>query len=112
MEPDLRATGPGQRLRIGVNALCFGVASAFIAHEVFLEAEPWGGVLASLYAVTAAIGVTRSKVEPDRRSKSTTQGLPPFAGGSPVGHDLPVLHGGGGSGLCWVVFRLRKKPVG
>ena len=124
-EPDLRATGTRQRLKIGMNALCFGVAPAFIAHEAYLEAEPWGWVLASLYAVTAAIGVTRSKVEPDRRSKPTTQGLPASAGGvllatiypfftaaavAPLLGGLPSAQETGGLMICLLILMVSPIP--
>lgn len=101
------------------------MAPAFIAHEVFLEAEPWGWVLASLYAVTAAIGVARSKVEPDRRSKPTTQGLPASAGGAllatiypfftaaavaPLSGGLPSAQEAGGLMICLLILMVSPIP--
>ncbi len=121
LQPTLRELGPGGRMKILVGALCFGVVPAFVAHEVFLNEEPWGWVLATFYAVSAAINVARSRIEPDRRSKPTTQGLPapasaaglaaiqPFLTGSvvaPLLGGLPSTQEVGGIMICLLILML------
>lgn len=82
----------GHMARIGVNALCFGVAPGIIVHRIFLWAEVWGWVLATLYAIAATIGITRAKVEPGPRSNPTTQGLPAMAAGSLLATAYPFFN--------------------
>jgi phosphatidylserine synthase len=76
VERNLRLADPLQRLRIAVSALVFGVVPGFLAFRAYLGTEEWAWALSGVYALAAALGAARSKVEPDHRSKPTTQGLP------------------------------------
>jgi phosphatidylserine synthase len=82
LEAARRATGgpvgrSGWGIRVASEALSFGVAPAFVTHEAYPWAEPWGVVIASLYAVAAALGAARYTVEPGPHGDPTTPGLPP-----------------------------------
>lgn len=79
LEPYLKAARPHERVNWVVNAVCFAVVPAVFAQVTYLNSEPWGWALAVLYATAACIGIVRSKVEPDHRSKPSVQGLPPAA---------------------------------
>lgn len=92
---EIRRASGGRLARVartGINALCFGVAPAVIAHEIFLWAEGWGWVVVTLYAVAATIGIARSKVEPGPRSSPTTQGLPAMIGGTLLATTYPFFN--------------------
>lgn len=79
LETYLKAARPHERVNLVVNAACFAAVPAAFAQVAYLQSEPWGWALAGLYAITACIGIVRSKVEPDHRSKPSVQGLPPAA---------------------------------
>ena len=123
-QPGLQAAGSGRRLKIVVNALCFGLGPAVVAHQVFLHSEPWGWALAVLYAIGATRGIAKSKLEPDRRPRPTTQGLPASAAGAllvtiypffnaeavaPLVGGLPSAQEAGGLMIC--LFILMVGPI-
>jgi len=84
LEASRRATGRREgrldrKVRIAAEAFTFGIAPAFVVHETYGWVEPWGIVIASLYATAAALGAARSTVEPGPRGNPTTPGLPAAA---------------------------------
>ena len=122
--PGLQAVGSGRRLTIVVNALCFGLGPAVVAHQVFLRSEPWGWALAVLYAIGATTGIAKSRLEPDRRSRPAIQGLPASAAGAllvtiypffnaeavaPLVGGLPSAQEAGGLVIC--LFILMVGPI-
>lgn len=124
-QPGSHTTPSGRAIRTVVDALCFGVAPAFIAHQIFLWAEGWGWVVASLYAIAATIGIARSKVEPGPRANPTTQGLPAMAAGlllattypffnapavAPLLGGLPNAQEVGGLMICLLVLTVSPIP--
>jgi phosphatidylserine synthase len=94
-----RAVRLGRLTRTGIDALCFGVAPAVIAHQIFLFAEGWGWVLVVLYAIAATIGIARTKVEPGPRSNPTTQGLPALVAGTLLATTYPFFNAPGVASL-------------
>jgi phosphatidylserine synthase len=114
-----------RRLRVTGEAVSFGVAPAFVVHDTYAWTEPWGVVLASLYAIAAAVGVARSTVEPGPRGNPTTPGLPaaaaavllttahPFFGAPPVTSVLGGLldpQEVGGVMICLLILMVSPVP--
>ena len=72
-----RTEGKSDRaVRVVAEAISFGGATAFVVHETYTWTEPWGVVVASLFAIAATVGVARSNIEPGPRGNPTTPGLP------------------------------------
>jgi phosphatidylserine synthase len=115
----------GRRVSTAVDGLTLGVAPAFVVHEAYAWTEPWGVVLASLYAIAAALGAARSTVEPGPRGNPTTPGLPaavagallttayPFFGATPIGAalgGLPDAQEVGGVMICLLILMVSPVP--